>query len=164
MHLANTSRYNTQLVRFIVKHAASLIDIDNVAINIKNSTHRYAGRAYPSIPAMSPWYFKKASARKPRPRYLIVCRVGGPELFPYQSEGYPGRKIENGRWPTPLLDDWMESMVYLVAHELMHVQQFRAKARCSEQETEAFGVRRLEAWRELVAAGKVPDLPHLKKK
>lgn len=154
MLLKNTSQYNTQMVRFIVKHAAHLIDIGNVAINVKNSQYHYAGRAFPSIPGESPWRGKA--------RYLIVCRVGGPERFPYQCKGYPGRKIENGRWPTPLLADWMECMVMLVAHELMHIQQFRAKARCSEQETEAFAMRRLEAWRELVAAGKVPSLPALK--
>jgi hypothetical protein len=153
MLLKNTSQYSDQIVRFIVKHAASTIDISNVAINVKNSTHRYAGRAFPYIPSESPW------RGTPKARYLIVCRVGGPKLFPYQCKGYPGRKIENGRWPTPLLADWMECMVMLVAHELFHIQQFRVKARCTELETEAFGMRRLEAWRELVAAGKVPSLP-----
>jgi hypothetical protein len=154
MLLSNTSQYNTKLVRFIIKHAAALIDISDVAINIKNSEHHYAGRMFARIPFESPWN------SHPKATHLIVCRVGGPELFPYQCKGYPGRKVENGRWPTPLLADWMECMVMLVAHELFHVVQCRSKARYSEQETEAFAMKRLEAWRELVAAGKVPELPH----
>ena len=160
MLLKNTSRYDTKLVRQIVKVAAGEIEIGDVAINVKNSLEHYAGRAYPSIPSgeyESPWlrkYDKKTGNAKAR--YLIVCRVGGPEKFPYQCKGYPGRKIENGNWPTPLLADWMECMVMLVAHELMHIQQFRSKARCSEQETEAFAMRRLEAWRG------APALPELK--
>ncbi len=56
----------------------------------------------------------------------------------------------------------MEAMVFLVAHELMHIQQFRAKARCSEQETEHFGMARLTAWRELIASGNGPVHPHFK--
>ena len=158
MLLKNTSQYDTKMVRFIVKYAAGLIDISNVAINIKNSSRRFAGRAYPSVPYESPWTTKKATKRTKRARYLIVCRVGGPEKFPYQTLGYPGRKIENGHWPTPMFADWMEAMVYLVAHELMHIQQFRANARCSERETEAFAMRRLTMWREeIITAGKLPE-------
>ena len=157
MLLKNTSQYNLDLVKFIVKFAAGLIDISNVAINIKNSQHRFAGRAFSQIPVESPWH------KNTKARYLVVCRIGGPSLFPYQTLGYQGRKIENGRWPTPLFADWMEALVYLVAHELMHIQQFRSKARCSEQETEAFAMRRLLQWREeIVAAGKVPVAPTLK--
>jgi hypothetical protein len=155
--LVNTSRYDTKLVRYIVRYAANCIDIGDVAINIKNSKHHYAGRAYPQIPPISPWIRKY-----PAPRYLIVCRIGKPEKFPYQSPGYPRRKIENGHWPTPLLADWQEALVFLVAHELLHIQQFRVGARCTEEETEAYGMRRLEAWRELVVADKIPALRALK--
>lgn len=157
MRLLNTSRYDTKLVRYIVRHAAHCIDIGDVAINIKNSKYHYAGRAYGWIPNISPWIRKY-----PTPRYLIVCRIGKPEKFPYQSPGYPRRKIENGHWPTPLLADWQEALVFLVAHELLHIQQFRAGTRCSEEETEAYGMRRLEAWRELAAAHAIPALPALK--
>ena len=92
----------------------------------------------------------------PRPQYLIVCRIGAPEKFPYQSKGYPRRKIENGCWPTPEFADWQEALVFLVAHELMHIQQFRFNTPRTEKETEAHGMRRLEAWRELVASGGIP--------
>lgn len=163
MLLDNTSIYNKELVKFIIKQAAGLIDLNGIAINIKNSQHRFAGRAYQSIPAMSPWYKKRFTLKRP-PRHLIVCRIGKPSLFPYQYTGYRGRKIENGHWPTPLLADWMEALVYLVAHELMHVQQFRSKAPCSERETEAFAMRRLTHWREeIVAKGLVPSVPALDK-
>ena len=135
------------MVQSIIKHAAGLIDISNVAINIKNSKHHFAGRAYPNLPYESPWVKIRNKAGHRKARYLIVCRVGAAETFPYQTKGYRGRKIENGRWPTPLFANWIEAMVYLVAHELMHIQQFRADARCSEQETEAYAMRRLTLWR-----------------
>jgi hypothetical protein len=155
--LHNTSRYNSKLVRRIIRHSAHNIEIGDVAINIKNSEYRYSGRAYPQIPGVSPW-----SRTYPRPRYLIVCRIGAPEKFPYQSQGYPRRKIENGCWPTPLFADWQEALVYLVAHELMHIQQFRFMTIRTEKETEAYAMRRLHAWRELIACGKAPILPTFK--
>jgi hypothetical protein len=145
--LKNTSRYDTKLVRQIIKFAAGNIPIDDVAINIKNSQHVWAGRAFASVPWESPW---RGQASR-----LIVCRIGGPQKFPYQTHGYPGRKVENGNWPTPLLGDWMEALVFLVAHELFHIVQFRVKARASEIETEAYGMKRMLAWRELVAKGGV---------
>lgn len=158
MLLRNTSQYNDHLVKFIVKTAAGLIDLSDVAINIKNSQYVFAGRAFSRIPQMSSWRKRKTAKR------LIVCRIGGPHRFPFTYKGYKGRKIENGRWPTPTFSDWMEALVYLTAHELMHVQQFRAKARCSEVETESFAMRQLTKWRnEIVAKGLVPEVPHLKK-
>lgn len=150
MIFKNSSRYDPRLVRYIVKFAANLIPLDNVAVNIKNTPHAYAGRAYSQTPGISQFYGKA--------KYLVVCRIGPPDKFPHQCKGYPGRK-PGPDWPTPLLADWMEGLVYLVAHELMHVQQFRAKASCTEKETEAFGMRRLEAWREHVQAGKLPVFP-----
>jgi hypothetical protein len=166
MLLTNTSVYNTKLVKFIVKFSSGLIDIHDVAINIKNTrTCTFKGLAYSAVPVISPWFRKidpKTGRRKAK--YLVVCRFGGPNKFPYQTKGYPGRKIETGRWPTPLLADWMEAMVYLVAHELMHIQQFRVNGKCSEQETEAVAMRRLTQWREnIVAKGLVPNIPHLTK-
>lgn len=158
MLLNNTSIYNTELVKFIIKHAAGQIDISDVAINIKNSQYRFAGRAFNGIPHVSPW------KKDRRARFLIVNRVGGPSLFPYQTKGYRGRKIETGRWPTPLLADWMECMVMLVAHELFHIVQYRTNSPRSEQETEAYGMRRLTLWREeVVAKGLVSNIPQFKR-
>lgn len=150
MYFTNTSHYDESVVREIVKHAAGNIDISNVVINVKNSVHHWAGRAYSVIPQESPWFLKRLrhKGKRPRPQYLIVCRIGGPHKFPYQTKGYPNRKIENGHWPTPLLADWQEALVFLVAHELMHIQQFRYKTRLTEKETEAYGMARLLAWRE----------------
>jgi len=146
---SNTSTHDTKLVKQIVKFAAGHIDISNVGISVKGSSYHFAGRAYSTLPYKSRWFPKRLKDySKPRPRYLISCRIGAANKFPYQTTGYRGRKIENGHWPTPLFTDWQEALVFLVAHELMHIQQFRYKTRLTEKETEAYGMARLVAWRE----------------
>ena len=98
MFLNNTSQYNSRLVRQIIRYAANVIPIDDVMINVKNSKYQYGGMAYSHLPygpfsKQTPYPQRKSGKR---PRYLVVCRIGAPQKFPFQCSGYPGRKIENG--------------------------------------------------------------------
>lgn len=180
--IRNTSHYPDAEVRSLVNFAAGHIDTSDVAINVKNSSRAYAGRAYQEIPYQSP-YARKRMYRGKKLRYLVVVRIGKPEKFPVNSgtkhlwrrvkegEEYKPHEVrsvsrtKNGvteSWlekvsyvpyggvgaPLDEMRDWREALIWLTAHELMHVQQFRFKAPHSEMECEKAGHVKVLAWRE----------------
>lgn len=54
-----------------------------------------------------------------------------------------------GRWPLVVLGNWREALVYIAAHEGMHVAQFVNGRVHSEIECELHAARRLEAFRSI---------------
>lgn len=76
MFFTNTSRYPTTTVAALVTFVLADLDLADVAINVKNCSHAYAGRAYHPVPQISPW------SGNPGVHSLIVLRLGGPTAFP----------------------------------------------------------------------------------
>jgi hypothetical protein len=73
MQVSNTSRYPTDEVRRLVALATAGVEMDDVAVNVKNSSRKaYGGRAYRGVPRLSPV----------RASYLVTLHLGGPDRFP----------------------------------------------------------------------------------
>lgn len=58
--------------------------------------------------------------------------------------------------PVMVYNTWEEWAVALLAHELMHIQQFRHRSPCSESECERYAASRLEAFRESLRVDPLP--------
>lgn len=74
MLLENKSRYPTDEVRRLIEFATSGVNLADTAINVRNTRHATAGRAYGRTPSISPLTGRVAR--------LIVVRMGAPERFP----------------------------------------------------------------------------------
>lgn len=136
MIIRNGSSYPTERVRQLIKFATKPIDMRHVCVNVRNSGHAFAGRAYPRIPSIS--------NAPPSSRYLISLRIGPRSKFPLMHRYTGGSK----RFPQYELTDWEEALVMLAAHEALHIEQYREAMSRSELRAELFAVRRLEAFRE----------------
>lgn len=84
MYIRNTSRYETEEVRRLVQFATKDMDTKHVCVNVKNCGGAYKGWAYKSVPRISN---APASAK-----YLIVLRIGKPEMFPVNN------LVKSRRW------------------------------------------------------------------
>jgi hypothetical protein len=117
--------------------------MSDVCVNVKNG--ELAGGAYNGVPEMS---------NAPRgASFLITLRLGnGRERWPLGPVNYhfktPEETGPRNRFPFFVCHDWREWLVKLAAHEAKHIEQFRAKARCSEISCEEFAVDVLEQFRE----------------
>jgi hypothetical protein len=142
MWIRNTSRYPDDEVRECVSFAVRDVDMDRVCVNVKSGA--LGGAAYNGVPEIS---------NAPRAaRYLVTLRLGrrdqrwplGPINYHFQTPAETGPR---NRFPFFVCDDWREWLVKLGAHEAKHIDQFRAKAICSEIACEHHALRRLEEWR-----------------
>ncbi len=140
--IVNTSRYPLDEIKALVKIARGEKQHGHVAMNVKNCSNVFAGRAYSSVPSISTRsrYHHRGSAHSRR--YLVVVRIGAPERFPYTHQ-YPGMSTAS-RYE---LHTWQEAFVALASHELMHCVQFRTNSPCSEIEAERAAVWALERYR-----------------
>ncbi len=136
MRLRNTSQYPTEEVRKLVKWACAPIDMRRVCINVKNSSGSFAGRAYDYVPSIS-----NAPASS---EYLVTLRIGSPERFPLEEHRYPGK---SDRFPSYDIRDWREALVFLAAHEAVHIEQFKEGKSHSELRCEMFALKRLREFR-----------------
>jgi hypothetical protein len=112
----NSSRYPTHEVQALVACAIEGTDAADVEVHVRNSKGRFSGTAHFARP--------RRLRLQPSTRWLIVARIGSPDKFPILKHRYPGLKTA----PQYDILDWREAMVLIVAHELRHVQQFRARA------------------------------------
>lgn len=94
---------------------AKTLHFDDVAVHYKNSANKnYHGRAYNGIPQISKSFGKA--------KYLVIMRIHQNLKFPFKTS--IGLQV-NG------MD---ELIVYLLAHELTHIMQYKFKAKCGESE------------------------------
>jgi len=156
--IRNTSRHPDGEVRACVEFAVRDVDMRRVCVNVKNGA--LGGAAYNGVPEIS---------NAPRgARYLVTLRLGrrgerwplGPINYHFKAPGETGPR---NRFPFFVCHDWREWLVKLAAHEAHHIEQFRARAVCSELACERFALARLEEWRALAgaAAGEQLALPGL---
>ena len=140
--IRNTSRHPDEVVRACVEFAVRDVDMRRVCVNVKNGA--LGGAAYNGVPEIS---------NAPRgARYLVTLRLGrGRERWPLGPVNYhfkaPGETGPRNRFPFFVCHDWREWLVKLAAHEAHHIEQFRARAVCSELACERFALARLEEWR-----------------
>jgi hypothetical protein len=144
MWIRNTSRYDDAEVQDLVLFATRSVDMERVCVNVKNGD--LAGGAYNGVPEIS--------NAPPKADYLITLRVGrGNEAWPLGPVNYhfqaPHEAGPRNRFPFFVCDDWREWLVKLAAHEAMHIEQFRTRARCSEIACERFALTVLEEFRSL---------------
>ncbi|MCL5999346.1 MAG: hypothetical protein M1546_25275 [Chloroflexi bacterium] len=116
MYVRNRSRYPTGEVQQLLAVAAEGIDTADVEVHIRNSKGCFSGTAFFARP--------RRLRLQPATRWLIVARIGVPDRFPILQHHYPGLKTA----PRYDIMNWCEAVVLIVAHELRHVQQFRARA------------------------------------
>lgn len=76
MFFTSTARYPLHEVRALVAMATANLDVSDVAVNVRNSSRPYAGRAYYPVPPISAWHGHPGVAS------LIVLRIGAPIAFP----------------------------------------------------------------------------------
>lgn len=93
MYLKNTSRYSTDVVRALVAFAGSDFDLRSVAVNVKNCSGAYRGRAYSKVPHVANVH---SDAKR-----LVIVAIGAPGKFPISN------MITKKRWvdvagPVPL--------------------------------------------------------------
>lgn len=127
MFIRNTSRYPTPEVRQLVKFATSEIDMRRVCVNVKNRRRGTAsGMAYEDVPWMS--------NAPPSAEYLVTVRLGPVASFPNHAYA-----------------DWCEALVYVAAHEAIHIEQFREDLRRSEVRANGYARQRLDEYRKRTA-------------
>jgi hypothetical protein len=114
--LRNSSCYPSDEVARLVALAGEGIDSADVEVHVRNSKGRFSGTAHFARP--------RRLRLQAETRWLIVARIGAPKRFPILRHRYPGLKTA----PRYDILDWREAVVLVVAHELRHVQQFRARA------------------------------------
>lgn len=146
-----------------------------MAVHLKNSRHKYRGRTYDGVPAVSP------ASHDPDVKWLVTLGLGAPGLFPTDNlvqttrwspvHGEPEpddvlRRAPRGRFrgrlerlvisthayggkrsPHLTLATWREALVVVAAHEGRHVWQFQSSAPRSEVDAERWAAERLAAFR-----------------
>lgn len=139
MVIRNTSRYPTETVRELVKFATAGVDMRRVCVNVKNRWKAaYAGWAYDHVPSIS--------NAPPSSEYLVTLGIGPEEKFPM-----PEHKRHRGAgtsFPVRRFDTWQEALVFLAAHEAIHIEQYRERLPRSEVQCDAFADHALRRWRE----------------
>ncbi len=129
-------------MRECVEFAVRDVDMRRVCVNVKNGA--LGGAAYNGVPGVS---------NAPRAaRYLVTLRLGrGSERWPLGPVNYhfkaPHEAGPRNRFPFFVCSDWREWLVKLAAHEAHHIEQFRARAICSELACERVAIDRLDRWR-----------------
>ncbi len=178
MKLTNTSRYPTDEVALLVEFAMGEIDHTRLAVNVKNASIAYRGRAYDGVPRIS------SRANDPDIERLVTIGIGSPQHFPMTTvhtevrwvrvtkpiptlnETFRERRDKDGhivlerrvisqhgyggkRSPVLEFANWREALVSVAAHEGRHIWQYQAKVRKGEVDAEQFAGRRLEEFRQL---------------
>ena len=113
-----------------------------VCINVKNGA--LGGGAYNGVPEIS--------NAPDEAKYLVTLRLGrGGERWPLGPVNYhfraPDEVGPRNRFPFFVCRNWEEWLVKLAAHEAKHIEQFRARERCSEISCERFAVATLKEFR-----------------
>jgi hypothetical protein len=145
--IRNTSIYLTAEVKELIHEVLKEMACPGrgICINVRNTDRGVAGRAYDSVPTIS--------NAPPTAQYLVAIRLGQSGTFPCWHQGYEPPTIIQGRhndpplraltepkafrrWPLIVLPSWRHGLVYIAAHELMHIEQFRHRLPASEVQCE----------------------------
>lgn len=143
--LINTTDIPDDVVRAVLTFVAPP-GVRGYAINLKNMPRggHFKGWAYAD----------GCGFHGARPGQLVTLGIGSrPGMFPYrgQTERHAG-----GYLPIPPLANKTEALVYVAAHELRHLWQYRvprgrrvwgARGRMSERDADAYAIRMLRRWR-----------------
>jgi hypothetical protein len=125
MKISNTSRYPTAALTFLVRHIASLLEVDDYVYNVRITNCRWAFRG-------------RCWGRD------VLLRIGPAERYPLLGHSYPGLATA----PKYDLHSWIEGFVTITAHEFQHSRQYKAKIhRKSEIEAERTALYVLEQFR-----------------
>jgi hypothetical protein len=127
--IRNRSQYPTDEVRRLVRFGVRHLDMRGVCVNVKNARYTaLRGRAYMGVPYISD--------APPTADYLVTIGIGSEEHFPFpqQSAG-------------DLIADWREALVFVAAHEGLHIEQFKERKRLSEKACDEFAYRMLREYR-----------------
>lgn len=132
--IRNLSAYPADEVRALVRFAGSDVDTRGVCVNVKNRRKsRWQGYAYDGVPIQS---------NAPRSaHYLVTLAVNPDNVYPLT------RSAQRRGEPVLVLHDWRELIVFLAAHELKHVEQFRESLRLSEVRCNLFAAHMLTRFR-----------------
>lgn len=142
MILKNThKKLSNEVVRAIIKFVRPS-GVKNFDVMIKNSDGGIAGTCYPEGSSYH-------ATRNP----FIVCRVPF-DKFPRMMKPYQYAQLKGKSYPIMNLE---EACVYIMAHELRHLWQAKAKnkrgythgskGRYSEIDTESYAIGMLRKWR-----------------
>jgi len=164
MRIRNLSSYPTEMVEELIDFGCKGIKLSNVLIIVMDGRHAYQGKAHGGAPSK----FNPGSAKN-----VIRLWLGKPSQFPIDNlrtktywrpvNGNPNvlKKEQllvpyGGVTSQPIyLENWMEALVSISAHEAKHIYQFRHGKRLSEVKAERHAAKRLEAYRQLLEARKI---------
>ena len=145
MKVVNASRFDDATVLRALAFAGRGVKTTHVTVTVKDTCHMMHGRAN-----SDGWVRRLASAhpREWKRKYKVALFVGPDWQFP--RKGYLDYRLKT--LPPIDLDTALECLVYLAAHELRHVHQFRRRKPLSERDCERCAHRKLALWREAEAA------------
>jgi hypothetical protein len=127
-------------VERLVTSASKGIGDAGIEVHVKNSKWIFAGRAWHNIGRHRIINVEKGI------NDLVVIRVGSPDRFPIEFS-YPRLKTA----PRYMIEDWMEAIVCLTAHEFYHIKQRRTERRASEIKAERWALKKLLEYRKAKA-------------
>lgn len=154
MIFRNTSQYATAEVRRLVAFAAGSISLGDVFVKAKgktvqkHDTRPYRGVFYHGIPSIA-----SADVKRSGKKHLITLGLAPPDACPYVDH-YPDL-YKKAKALT--VADWREAVVYIAAHEARHLDQYRKKKPLSEVDAHNYAVRRVEAYRQAKAEGRLDN-------
>ena len=136
--LRNTSAIPTPIIHEVLTFVRARLRGDLLDTHVEVRDGEGSGTAYRRVP--SGWEGVPANTRE-----LIVCSVPPTTEFPLEWR-YAGVGFRTG--PPPfMIADQVEFLVYCLAHEASHVEQFSNGRGQSEVRCERFGFRVLYEWR-----------------
>lgn len=164
MRIRNESKYATKVVEDLIKFACKGINMSKVLVLVYDYKGAYRGYAYRGAPKrFNPGHAKHvvrlhvgASDKFPtdnittRTRWKLMPSsiFNGPEVRKKVTEQVP----YGGCFSVKItMNDWMECLVAIAAHEAKHIYQFKNGKRCMEARAEKHALKRLEAFREAQA-------------
>lgn len=156
----NETAYPQREVGSIIRWVLKYLEVENdrcyVKIKHHNRFHAYQGRFYPNVAFQRGYVsddwgeWKEIRPKVPRGYvHLIVCRLAKPGTYPVETHVYD-RKDSPGTW---FVDNWQEALVSVMAHEAMHLRQYKMnprgkRGRMNEVETEWAAYRLWKEWKE----------------
>jgi hypothetical protein len=146
MFLRNTSKHPDDEVRSLIEFAAKPFELRYVCVNVRGTSHPFAGMAYRGVPHMS---------NAPRTaKYLVALRIGAAHHFIEREitnlrTNAAGEKQPYGGKRSPLIHyrSWREALVAVAAHEFKHIEQFQTKKPAAEWQCERAAFNALERYR-----------------
>lgn len=148
MKLNNSTNIPNEVIREIISFVRPS-GISKFDVELKNSKHAFAGRAY-----------MEGSSYHSSWSPFIVVRIGDEKHFPYFDKkriDYLKSKGRGGYLPQDFYTR-LEAVTHLLAHELRHLWQAKhpkgwrvwgAKGKYSERDADAFAIQKVRQFRRL---------------